>query len=146
MVLTAFLYQRGSAESGDPDSQQPDDAGYNEDGHRADVPRPVQRGGLSLKLYENSLSIALLSLFAFSFAMHAIGGASAYSDEEVAHGRQPVSVPGYLLTPRFWFESFQNWQSQFLAIGAMIVLSIHLRQRGSSQSKPVASPHGETGG
>jgi hypothetical protein len=55
-------------------------------------------------------------------------------------------VVGYLLTPRFWFESFQNWQSEFLAIGAMIVLSIYLRQRGSSQSKPVASPHGETGG
>jgi hypothetical protein len=55
-------------------------------------------------------------------------------------------VLGYLLTPRFWFESFQNWQSEFLAIGAMIVLSIYLRQRGSSQSKPVAAPHGETGG
>jgi hypothetical protein len=146
VLLTAFLYQRGSAESRDLDSQHPDDAGYDEVKHRVDVPWPVRKGGLALKLYENSLSIALLSLFVFSFVMHAIGGAGAYSEEEVEHGGRPVSVPGYLLTPRFWFESFQNWQSEFLAIGAMIVFSIYLRQRGSSQSKPVASPHGETGG
>jgi hypothetical protein len=145
VVLTAFLYQRGSAESKDPETQHPDDAGYGENRHRADVPRPVQRGGLMLKLYENSLSIALLSLFVFSFAMHAIGGAGAYSQEQVEHGARPVSVLQYLLTPRFWFESFQNWQSEFLAIGAMIVLSIYLRQKGSSQSKPVSSPHGKTG-
>jgi hypothetical protein len=91
------------------------------------------------------LSITLLALFAFSFAMHAIGGAKAYSQEQVEHGARPVSVLQYLATPRFWFESFQNWQSEFLAIGEMIVLSIYLRQRGSSQSKAVTSPHAKTG-
>ena len=106
---------------------------------------PVRKGGWTLRLYENSLSIALLALFVFSFIMHAVGGASAYNQEQLEHGGTPVSVPGYLATPRFWFESFQNWQSEFLAIGAMIVLSIYLRQRSSSQSKPVASPHGKTG-
>jgi hypothetical protein len=145
VVLTVFLYQRGSAESKDPEAPHPDDAGYGEDRHHPDAPWPVRRGGLALKLYENSLSISLLALFAFSFAMHAIGGADAYSQEQVEHGGQPVSVPQYLATPRFWFESFQNWQSEFLAIGAMIVLSIYLRQRGSSQSKAVTSPHAKTG-
>jgi hypothetical protein len=144
VVLTAFLFQRGSAESRDPEAEDPD-ADYGEDRHRADAPWPVRRGGLALKIYENSLSIALLSLFVFSFAMHAIGGAEAYSQEQVEHGARPVSTLGYLATPRFWFESFQNWQSEFLAIGAMIVFSIYLRQRGSSQSKPVAAPHTETG-
>jgi hypothetical protein len=146
VVLTAFLLQRGSAESNDPEAQHPDDGGSGEDHYRADTPWPVRRGGLALKVYENSLSIALLFLFVLSFAMHAIGGAEAYSQEQVEHGARPVSVVGYLATPRFWFESFQNWQSEFLAIGAMIVLSIYLRQRGSSQSKPVASPHSRTGG
>ena len=145
VVLTAFLYQRGSAESKDPDARHPDDAGYGEDRPRADAPWPVRRGGLALKIYENSLSIALLSIFVFSFAMHAIGGASAYSQEQVEHGGQPVSVLEYFGTSRFWFESFQNWQSEFLAIGAMVVLSIYLRQRGSPESKPVAAPHIETG-
>jgi hypothetical protein len=145
VVLTVFLYQRGSAESKDPEAPHPADAGYGEDRYRADAPWPVRRGGLALKLYENSLSIALLSLFAFSFAMHAIGGAEAYSQEQLEHGAPSVTVLQYLATPRFWFESFQNWQSEFLAIGAIIVLSIYLRQRGSSQSKAVTSPHAKTG-
>ena len=145
VLLTAFLFQRGSAESRDPEAQHPDDAGYGEARQRADAPWPVRRGGLALKLYENSLSIALLSLFVFSFAMHAVGGAGAYSQEQVEHGERPVSALGYLGTSRFWFESFQNWQSEFLAIGAMVVLSIYLRQRGSPESKPVASPHDRTG-
>jgi hypothetical protein len=63
----------------------------------------------------------------------------------VEHGAQPVSVIQYIGTSRFWFESFQNWQSEFLAIGVMVVLSIYLRQRSSSQSKPVAAPHDKTG-
>src|SRR5829696_1429431 len=92
-----------------------------------DVPWPVRKGGWTLRLYENSLSIALLALFAFSFIMHAVGGASAYNQEQLEHGAPPVSVVGYLATPRFWFESFQNWQSEFLAIGAIILLSIYLR-------------------
>jgi hypothetical protein len=100
---------------------------------------------LALKLYENSLGIALLSLFLFSFVMHAIGGADAYSQEQVEHGARPVSTLQYLCTSRFWFESFQNWQSEFLAIGAMTVLSIYLRQRGSPESKAVTSPHAKTG-
>jgi len=146
VVLTAFLIQKGSAESKDPEIQQPDDAaGCGEDQNYADAPWPVRNGGLALKFYENSLGIALLSLFAFSFAMHAVGGAGAYSQEQMEHGGRPVTILGYLGTARFWFESFQNWQSEFLAIGVMIVLSIYLRQRGSSQSKPVASPHSETG-
>ena len=145
VVLTAFLVQRGSAESKDPEATHADDTDYSEDRHHAGTPWPVRKGGLALKLYENSLSLALLSLFAVSFAMHALGGADAYSQEQVEHGGRPVSVLGYLLTPRLWFESFQNWQSEFLAIGVMIVLSIYLRQKGSSQSKPVASPHSETG-
>jgi hypothetical protein len=145
VVLTAFLYQRGSAESKDPEAPHPDDAGYREERHHTDAPWPVRRGGLVLKLYENSLGIALLSLFVFSFAMHAIGGAEAYSQEQVEHAARPVSTLQYLGASRFWFESFQNWQSEFLAIGAMIVLSIYLRQRGSPESKAVTSPHGKTG-
>ena len=81
----------------------------------------------------------------FSFALHAIGGAEAYSQEQVEHGEAPVSTLQYLGTSRMWFESFQNWQSEFLAIGAMVVLSIYLRQRGSPESKPVAAPHAKTG-
>jgi len=146
VVLTAFLYQRGSAESKDPEAEDPVDADPRESRHRPDTPWPVRRGGLALKLYENSLSVTFLALFLFSFAMHAIGGASAYSHEQVEHGAPPVSVVEYVGSSRFWFESLQNWQSEFVAVGALAVFSIYLRQKGSSQSKPVAHPHGETGG
>ena len=80
-----------------------------------------------------------------SVAGHAIGGAEAYSDQEVAHGGQPVTTPQHLGTSQFWFESFQNWQSEFLAVGVIVFASVYLRQRGSPESKPVAEPHHETG-
>lgn len=77
--------------------------------------------------------------------MHAIGGAEEYSSDQLAHGGQAVSALQYLFTNQFWFESLQNWQSEFLALFSMVVLSIFLRQQDSPESKPVASPHSETG-
>jgi len=142
VVLTAYLYQRGSAESKDPDAEDPD-ADYGEDQRRADAPWPVRRGGLALKIYENSLGIALLAIFVFSFALHVIGGAEAYSQEQVEHGEAPVSTLQYLGTSRMWFESFQNWQSEFLSLWAMVFFTIYLRQKGSPESKPVAASHDE---
>ena len=98
-----------------------------------------------LKLYENSLSIALLLLFLFSFSLHAIGGAWEYSQEQLAHGGQAVSTLEFLRTSEFWFQSFQNWQSEFLAVFSIVTLSIVFRQRGSPESKPVYASHAETG-
>ena len=77
--------------------------------------------------------------------MHAVGGAQEYSEEQIAHGGHAVSTFEFLRTPEFWFQSFQNWQSEFLAVASLVVLSIFLRQRGSPESKPVAAAHGETG-
>jgi hypothetical protein len=105
----------------------------------------VRRGGWILSVYENSLSLAFLALFLVSFLLHAVGGCGEYNEQEIVMGRSPVSVIGYMGTSRFWFESFQNWQSEFLAIGCMVVLSIFLRQRGSPESKPVDAAHSETG-
>lgn len=145
VLLTRSLRQRGSSESKQLDGPE----GVDEDPRlapiKADTPWPVKRGGLLLKLYEHSLSIALIALFLASFAGHAMGGARAYSEEQRLHGQAGVNALGYLATPRFWFESFQNWQSEFLSIGVLIYLSIYLRERGSSQSKPVAAPHTQTG-
>jgi hypothetical protein len=92
------------------------------------------------------LSLVFLLLFLLTFALHALGGAGVYNQEQQVHGQtQLVTVLTYLGTAQFWFESLQNWQSEFLAVGAMVVLSIFLRQRGSPESKPVASPHTQTG-
>jgi len=145
VLLTAFLYQRGSAESKDPDQHENVDDDPKEARGKPDAPGPVKAGGLALKLYANSLTIVLLLLFVISFTLHVAGGVSAYNAEQQAHGGETVSALGYLATSQLWFESFQNWQSEFLSIAAIVVLSIFLRQRGSPESKPVAAPHGETG-
>jgi hypothetical protein len=90
--------------------------------------------------------LAFLLLFVISIAMHAVSGASEYNEEQAEHGQpERFSALRYAGTSRFWFESFQNWQSEYLAIAAMVVLSIFMRQRGSPESKPVDSPHSQTG-
>jgi hypothetical protein len=143
VIFTVFLRQRGSPESkpleGDPEVDRPPR-------RTRDAPWPVHRGGWMLKVYENSLFLALLALFVFSFAIHAVAGARAFSEEQVRHGAAAVSTLSYLATSRFWFESFQNWQSEFLSVGVLAILGIWLRQRGSPESKPVQAAHAETGG
>jgi hypothetical protein len=84
-------------------------------------------------------------LFLISFGLHALGSFAEFNQERLQHGGVPVGWSEFLGGARFWFESFQNWQSEFLAIGSMVVLSIWLRQKGSPESKPVDAPHTETG-
>ena len=104
----------------------------------------MRRGGWVLVLYEHSLSIAFFVLFFASLALHAIGGSKAFNKEQMQHGEATISALRYVTTSQFWFESMQNWQSEFVAVAAIIGLSIFLRQRGSAESKPVAAPHRET--
>lgn len=138
VILTIFLYQKGSSESKEPGRIERVDVIPSKEALKEDAPSPVKRGGWRLKLYENSLSIALLTLFAVSFVLHGYGGMKDYNEEQRRHGEtEEVSTIEYMATSRFWFESFQNWQSEFLSIGAMVVLTVFLRQKGSPESKPV---------
>jgi len=145
VLLTAFLFQKGSAESKDPEKQEAVDRDPRQSRDVENAPWPVRKGGIVLQLYENSLSIALFLLFAIAFVLHAVGGAKVYSQQQTAHGEQAVTVVQYLGTAQFWFESLQNWQSEFFSIGILVLLSIFLRQKGSPESKPVDSPHSMTG-
>lgn len=146
VILTVHLRQRGSAESNPyPDEEDGKGEAGPGGGQPPAADAPVQRGGFSALLYRNSLSIALLLLFLFSFAIHVVSGAEAYSQEQIEHGGQAVSALEFLGTSQLWFQSLQNWQSEFLAIGAVVVLTISLRQAGSSQSKPVEAPGSQTG-
>ena len=147
VLLTAFLYQKGSAESKKLDEEEEVDRDPRQSKNKKDAPWPVRRGGLVLKLYEHSLSLAFLLLFFGAFYLHAVGGAAEYNEDQQEHGGgERVTVFQYMTTARFWFESFQNWQSEFLAVGLMVVFTIYLRERGSKESKPVDAPHSQTGG
>lgn len=143
VLLTVWLRQRGSSESKKLYEEEEVDA--EPDPAKPDAPWPVRQGGLVLMLYKNSLSIAFFGLFAMSFYLHARGGAEVYSIEQVHDGKPVVSTWEYMATARFWFESLQNWQSEFLSILSIVGLSIFLRQHGSPESKPVDAAHGETG-
>jgi hypothetical protein len=140
-----FVFQRGSSESKPLEGDAPQDADPRLADKRGTVPWPVRRGGWVLTIYEHSLSSLFFLLFLASIALHATGGARAYSAEQMAHGEPGVSVWTYVRTAQFWFESFQNWQSEFLAVAVIVGASVYLRERGSSESKPVAEPHHATG-
>lgn len=151
VFLTAFLVQKGSAESKKPDGEGgEEEQEEEEDGERraggdgSDAPWPVRRGGWVLKIYENSLSLAFFILFLITFVLHALGGAVEYSQEQLAHGGKAVSTLAFLATSQFWFESFQNWQSEFMVVAVLAGAAVYLRQRGSGESKPVAMAHGRS--
>jgi hypothetical protein len=144
VLLTAFLIQKGSPESKDPGGDQVDtDPRTQRDD--PDAPGPVKRGGLVLTLYEHSLSLALFGLFLLSLVFHALGGRAEFNQQQLEHGAAPVSLWSFVTSSEFWFQSMQNWQSEFLAVAVLAVLGIFLRQRGSPESKPVAAPHAQTG-
>jgi hypothetical protein len=145
VALTVGLRQKGSSESKALDeSEAVDEDPRLHQGDR-DAPWPVRRGGWVLRVYEHSLSLALFLLFSACFVLHAWGGLLELNAERALHGETPKTLAGYVASAEFWFQSFQNWQSEFLAVLAIVLLSIVLRERGSPQSKPVAAAHGETG-
>jgi hypothetical protein len=145
VVLTVFLRQSGSPESKAVKEKEPQDKDPQVEQPRPDAPWPVRRGGLALAIYQHSLTIALAALFVISFMFHVLGGTAEYNTEAREHGEPTVSVVEFVGSSEFWFQSLQNWQSEFLAAGALVVLAVFLRQKGSPESKPVDAPHRETG-
>jgi len=97
---------------------------------------------------ENSLSLffglifvgAVGALVAQSFV-----GWHQFNDLQVADHLGAVPWTRCVSSSDFAVDVTENWESEFLTVGAMAVLSIYLRQRGSSQSKPVGQPHDATG-
>ena len=140
--FTVFLRQKGSSESKKIAGKEEVDRQPKK--HPA-APWPVRKGGWILKLYKHSLSLSLLILFLISFVLHWYGSNKDYNEIQVSEGKAAVTMFSYLSHSKLWFESFQNWQSEFLSVFAIIFLSIYLREIGSPQSKPVDAPHYETG-
>ena len=142
VVFTIFLQQKGSSESKDFDKEEDVD---KEPQPVKNAPWAVKKGGFILALYKHSLSIALFILFVFSFGMHFYGSLEN-ENESLMLKNEPIETAGsYITNSRFWFESFENWQSEFLSVFAIVVLSVYLRQIGSPQSKPVDAPDNKTG-
>lgn len=144
VLLTAVLVQRGSAESKEPDAG-PRDGDLVRRGDEPGAPRALRAGRIGRAIYSRSLFLALATLFVLSFVVHWTQSAHVAAREAMEHGAKPPTVLGYLGDAQLWFESFQNWQSEFLSTAVLVVLSIFLRQRGSPESKPVTAPNAQTG-
>jgi hypothetical protein len=143
---TVWLVQKGSNES-----KKVEDVGLETDerqrvGRHANErsPAPARAAGLVRWLYENSLLLAMALIFLASWLAQSVNNWRMFNEEQADHGEPLVSWGRYLLDPDFWEKTLQNWQSEFLAVGVMVVFTIYLRQRGSPESKPVGAPHDET--
>lgn len=140
VLLTVSLRQKGSAESRPLAPAQEHDRVES-----GPVPWPVRRGGVWKMLYGHSLAIAFGLLFLISFTLHLLGSWRDEVDHMRSLGKAAPTCWEHLWSSSFWFESFQNWQSEFLAVLALVVLTIFLRQKDSPQSKPLEAPHAQTG-
>lgn len=142
VLLTVYLRQIGSAESKQLDEEEEVD---REPVPSPDAPWPVRKGGWILKLYSHSLSIYFGILFLTSWILHLYGSWQNHNVEQLAKHLPRDTVAQYLGQAEFWFETFQNWQSEFLSVASIVFFTIYLRQKGSPESKPVDAPHMETG-
>jgi hypothetical protein len=147
ILATVWLVQRGSNES-----KRVEEVGLESDekqkigGYASDrSPLWARTRGWRTAVYSNSLMIAMTVIFFASWATQSVTGWTDFNAQQRDHDEPTVSWAGYLMRPDFWEKTFQNWQSEFLAVGTMVVFTIYLRQRGSPESKPVGAPHDETG-
>jgi hypothetical protein len=147
VTATVWFVQQGS-----PESKAVEKAGRESDkdqrvGRYAEDESPawVRAGGWRLSVYSHSLALVMGAIFLGSWLAQSLGGAVAYNEEQLRDLQDPVAWTEYLTLPDFWNRTIQNWQSEFLAVLAMVVLSIYLRERGSPESKPVGTAHQLTG-
>jgi hypothetical protein len=147
ILATVWFVQKGS-----PESKKLEEAGLESDQDQkvaeyatADSPRWAKARGLRLSLYSWSLGLVMGAIFLLSWLAQSIAGHATYDEEQLGQLQDPVSWAAYVGSADFWSRTFQNWQSEFLAVASMVALSIYLRQRGSPESKPVGSPHEATG-
>ncbi|HST66695.1 MAG TPA: DUF6766 family protein [Mycobacteriales bacterium] len=147
IFLTVWLVQRGSTESKELDKVGPESDEDQKIGRYAtkDSPRWARVGGWRTVVYSRSLGAVMGLIFLGSWLAQSIAGRASYNAQQLADLSDPVSWPGYVTSADFWNRTLQNWQSEFLAVASMVVLSIYLRQRGSPESKPVGAAHGATG-
>lgn len=143
ILATVWLVQRGSPESKDPGSEGvgSDDEQHVGSSALPDSPLWARVGGWRQAVYSNSLLLVMGTIFLLSWFAQSVGGVVVANEENAQHGMPAETWLEYVVSPEFWNRTLQNWQSEFLAVGAMVAFAIYLRQRGSSESKPVGTPH-----
>ena len=146
IFATIYLVQKGSNESKELDrvGREGEEEQLLGQHAKPDSPRWAKVGGLRTTIYSNSLLLVMSAIWIASWLAQSITGRINYNAEQLDHQSAPVSWLSYITTSDFWNRTLQNWQSEFLAVGSMVILAVFLRQRGSPESKPVGAPHSAT--
>jgi uncharacterized protein DUF6766 len=147
VFATVWLVQRGSPESKELDEVGPQSDQEQRVGEHADADSPAwaAAGGWRTALFARSLGVIMGGIFLLTWGAMSVAGWAAFNDEQLSSHQDPVSWAGYLGEADFWSRTFQNWQSEMLAVGSMAIFAVYLRQRGSPESKDVGAPHAVTG-
>lgn len=147
IFATVWLVQKGSSESKEPGKEGTETDREQRLGEHANADSPAwaRTGGWRTTLFSRSLGLLMGALFLLTWAASAVTGWVAFNSEQLAQRQDPVGFAGYLGEADFWNRSFQNWQSEMLAVGSMAIFAVYLRQRGSPESKPVGVAHADTG-
>ncbi|AUI50512.1 DUF6766 family protein [Arthrobacter crystallopoietes] len=147
IVLAVWLVQKGSPESKEIEKrgQQSDKEQLVGQFAKPDSPKWAKAGGWRTAVFSNSLGLVMGAIFVASWLVQSVAGFSAYAENQLANLQDPGTWTEYLGSPEFWNRTLQNWQSEFLAVWSMVILSVYLRQRASPESKAVGMPHDKTG-
>jgi len=147
IVATVWLVQRGSPESKELGKEGTESDEEQKVGEYADEDSPAlaRVRGFRGFVYSRSLGLLMGAIFLLSWLAQSVAGTAAYNSDQIQQLQDPVTWWGYTSSPDFWSRTLQNWQSEFLAVASMCAFSIYLRQRGSSESKPVGAAHAATG-
>ena len=147
ILLTIWLVQKGSTESKKPGEEGPETDEQQKLGWHAqpDSPKWAKAGGWRTWTLSWSLTMVMSAIFAASWGAQLVAGWASFNQTRLQNLQDPLTIASYALNPDFWNRTLQNWQSEFLAVGSMAIFTVYLRQRGSTQSKPVGEPHESTG-
>jgi hypothetical protein len=147
IVLTVWLVQKGSPEGKEIEKRgiQSDDEEFVGQFAKQESPKWAKAGGFRTLLFSNSLGLVMGGVFVLSWLVQSVTGFSAHAEQQLANLQDPGTWQEYLVSPEFWNRTLQNWQSEFLAVWSMVILSVYLRQRSSPESKPVGEAHDATG-
>lgn len=84
---------------------------------------------------EHGLSLVLAGLFIGSWLLQSVSGWVEFVSDQQAHGEaaQLWGSSGYFWS---WMQAtFENWQSEFLQLFAMVVMTAFLIHKSSSESR-----------
>lgn len=147
IVLTVWLVQKGSPESKEIEKRgvQSDEEELIGEFSKKESPKWAKAGGLRTAIFSTSLGLVMGTVFVLSWLVQSVTGFSAFAEQQLGSLQDPGTWAEYVVSPEFWNRTLQNWQSEFLAVWSMVILSVYLRQRSSPESKPVGEAHDATG-